>query len=101
MEFSVVSSVKISNFEIIRLSENRYIIKNGNFSLLCEEKNDTISNGYANSQVKLFIEKNSRQIETQNQIIKLDDNSNGEAFLIASRKSGDYSIRRLDNALRE
>ena len=95
--------IKITDYEITILENKNYLIKYGDFSLLCEEKNDTILSMVKNNSVNFIVGQNDKKIEINNQIILFDKtiSNRGEAFLLISDKSGNYSIRRMHHALRE
>jgi len=88
------SVAKFSDFEIDFIDNSRYLIKYGNFSLLCEEKNDTILNNSLTSFIRLVISDENKEIQTKNEIVKLnfDENLSGQSFEIVAKNDGSFSL---------
>ena len=69
-------------------------ISNGNFSLKCQSGND-------DGKITFTLCVKTGGVETDKQILEINNSTNGSAYLIEVLNNGNYNIRGMDYALRE
>ena len=91
--------VEFNDYEINLINENQYLIKYNDFKLLISDNTET--NNSDKNDISIIVIDDTTQIETDKKQQITFDNKKSNAYIIKAKSNGEFSIRRMTNALRE